>query len=73
MSAERLVSPVLAAEGDEELDRSLRPRTLEEFVGQERLREQLSIALEAARGRGEALEHVLLAGPPGSARRASRT
>ena len=65
MSAPRLVSPVLEAEGDEELDRSLRPRTLDEFVGQERLREQLSIALEAARGRGEALEHVLLAGPPG--------
>jgi Holliday junction DNA helicase RuvB len=65
MSEQRLVSPVLAAEGDEELDRSLRPRTLDEFVGQERLREQLAIALEAARGRGEALEHVLLAGPPG--------
>jgi holliday junction DNA helicase RuvB len=65
VSAPRLVSPVLEAEGDEELDRSLRPRTLDEFVGQERLREQLSIALEAARGRGEALEHVLLAGPPG--------
>jgi holliday junction DNA helicase RuvB len=65
MTEERLVSPVLAAEGDEELDRSLRPRTLDEFVGQERLREQLAIALEAARGRGEALEHVLLAGPPG--------
>jgi holliday junction DNA helicase RuvB len=61
----RLVSPVLQAEGDEELDRSLRPRTLAEFVGQERLREQLTVALEAARGRGEALEHVLLAGPPG--------
>jgi Holliday junction DNA helicase RuvB len=65
MNEQRLVSPVLAAEGDEELDRSLRPRTLEEFVGQERLREQLAVALEAARGRGEALEHVLLAGPPG--------
>ena len=65
MSAERLVSPVLEREGDEELDRSLRPRTLDEFVGQERVREQLAIALEAARGRGEALEHVLLAGPPG--------
>jgi holliday junction DNA helicase RuvB len=65
MSTPRLVSPVLEAEGDEELDRSLRPRTLDEFVGQERLREQLAIALEAARGRGEALEHVLLAGPPG--------
>ena len=65
MSAPRLVSPVLEAEGDEELDRSLRPRTLDEFIGQERLREQLAISLEAARGRGEALEHVLLAGPPG--------
>jgi holliday junction DNA helicase RuvB len=65
MSAERLVSPVLEREGDEEVERSLRPRTLDEFVGQERLREQLAIALEAARGRGEALEHVLLAGPPG--------
>jgi Holliday junction DNA helicase RuvB len=65
MSTERLVSPVLEAEGDEELDRSLRPRTLDEFVGQERVREQLAIALEAARGRGEAMEHVLLAGPPG--------
>ena len=65
MSEARLVSPVLQAEGDEELDRSLRPRTVAEFVGQERLREQLAVALEAARGRGEALEHVLLAGPPG--------
>jgi len=65
MSAERIVSPVLEREGDEEVERSLRPRTLDEFVGQERVREQLAIALEAARGRGEALEHVLLAGPPG--------
>jgi Holliday junction DNA helicase RuvB len=65
MSTSRLVSPALDPEGDEDLERSLRPRTLDEFVGQERVREQLSIALEAARGRGEALEHVLLAGPPG--------
>jgi Holliday junction DNA helicase RuvB len=65
MSTSRLVSPTLDPEGDEDLERSLRPRTLDEFVGQERVREQLSIALEAARGRGEALEHVLLAGPPG--------
>ena len=56
---------MLEAEDEEELDRSLRPRTLDEFVGQERVREQLAIALEAARGRGEALDHVLLAGPPG--------
>ena len=50
---------------EEELDRSLRPRRLDDFVGQERVKEQLGIALEAARSRGEALDHVLLAGPPG--------
>jgi Holliday junction DNA helicase RuvB len=50
---------------DDELDRSLRPRRLEEFVGQPALREQLSVSLEAAAQRGEALDHVLLAGPPG--------
>ena len=50
---------------EDELDRSLRPRSLDEFVGQERVKEQLAIGLEAAKGRGEALDHVLLAGPPG--------
>jgi len=52
-------------DGDEDLERSLRPRSLADFVGQERVKEQLAIALEAAKGRGEALDHVLLAGPPG--------
>src|SRR5213082_2153082 len=50
---------------EEELERSLRPRRLDEFVGQERVKEQLGIALEATRARGEALDHVLLVGPPG--------
>ncbi len=50
---------------DAELERSLRPKSLGDFVGQERVKEQLSIALEAAKNRGEALDHVLLAGPPG--------
>jgi Holliday junction DNA helicase RuvB len=50
---------------EEELDGSLRPRRLDEFVGQERVREQLEIALAAARAREEALDHVLLVGPPG--------
>ncbi|HEY3961010.1 MAG TPA: Holliday junction branch migration DNA helicase RuvB [Gaiellaceae bacterium] len=50
---------------EEELERSLRPRTLDDFVGQERVKEQLAIALEAAKARGEALDHLLLAGPPG--------
>ncbi|MEP6641824.1 MAG: Holliday junction branch migration DNA helicase RuvB [Gaiellales bacterium] len=53
------------APGEEEFDRSLRPRNLSEFVGQEQIKEQLSIFLEAARARGEPCEHVLLAGPPG--------
>jgi Holliday junction DNA helicase RuvB len=50
---------------DAALDLSLRPRTLDDFVGQERAKEQLSVALEAAKRRDEALDHVLLAGPPG--------
>ncbi len=61
-------SPFLAPalqEGEEDVERSLRPRSLDEFVGQERTKEQLEIALEAARARGEALDHVLLVGPPG--------
>jgi Holliday junction DNA helicase RuvB len=60
----QFLAPVLA-DAEEELERSLRPRTLSDFVGQERVKEQLSIALEAAKARGEALDHVLLAGPPG--------
>jgi Holliday junction DNA helicase RuvB len=61
---ERFLAPVLEREEDE-VERSLRPRRLTEFVGQERLKEQLAIALEAAKGREEALDHVLLVGPPG--------
>ena len=52
-------------EEDEELEQSLRPRRLDDFVGQERIKEQLAIALTAAKARGEALDHVLLVGPPG--------
>jgi holliday junction DNA helicase RuvB len=60
----QFLAPVLA-DAEEEVERSLRPRTLGDFVGQERVKEQLEIALEAARARSEALDHVLLAGPPG--------
>jgi holliday junction DNA helicase RuvB len=60
----QFLAPVVQ-EGDEEVERSLRPRRLEEFVGQERAKEQLEIALEATRARGDALDHVLLVGPPG--------
>jgi holliday junction DNA helicase RuvB len=59
----RIQTPYLVAE--DELDRSLRPRSLHDFIGQEALREQLAVAIEAASARGEALDHLLLAGPPG--------
>ena len=55
----------LVKEEDEELEQTLRPRRLADFVGQERVKEQLGIALAAAKVRGEALDHVLLVGPPG--------
>jgi holliday junction DNA helicase RuvB len=61
---ERLTTAVLAPE-EQDLDASLRPRRLADFVGQPRVKEQLSVALEATKGRGEALDHVLLVGPPG--------
>ena len=61
--AARIQTPYLVPE--DELDRSLRPRRLDEFVGQQSLRGQLSVAIEACSARGEALDHVLLAGPPG--------
>jgi holliday junction DNA helicase RuvB len=64
MTTERFLAPALEREEDE-VERSLRPRRLGEFVGQERVKEQLAIALEAAKGREEALDHVLLVGPPG--------
>jgi len=60
----QFLAPALQVEEDE-LERTLRPRRLTEFVGQERTKEQLAIALQATRSRGEALDHVLLAGPPG--------
>jgi Holliday junction DNA helicase RuvB len=65
MSSEpsRVQTPLALPEDD--LDRSLRPRRLEDFIGQETLKDQLTVSIEAAATRGEALDHVLLAGPPG--------
>ncbi len=64
MNATQFLTPALR-EDEEEVERSLRPRRLDDFVGQARVKEQLTIALEAAKARGEALDHVLLVGPPG--------
>jgi holliday junction DNA helicase RuvB len=60
----QFLAPAVVPE-EEDLEQSLRPRRLAEFVGQERIKEQLAIALDAAKGREEALDHVLLVGPPG--------
>ena len=62
--ADRIVSPRLQ-EDEVRLDRALRPQRLADLIGQERVRENLGILIEAARGRGEALDHVLFYGPPG--------
>jgi len=62
--AERLVSAG-KVDDDSELELTLRPKRLAEFIGQSKAKEQLAIALEAAKSRGEALDHVLLFGPPG--------
>jgi holliday junction DNA helicase RuvB len=62
---EQLLAPVLEDGSEDLVEVSLRPPSLVEFVGQPRIKEQLEIALTAARARGEALDHVLLVGPPG--------
>ncbi|HET7176665.1 MAG TPA: Holliday junction branch migration DNA helicase RuvB [Gammaproteobacteria bacterium] len=64
MSTERLVTAQGSTE-DEALDRAIRPRSLAEYVGQPTVREQMEIFIGAARKRGEALDHVLIFGPPG--------
>jgi Holliday junction DNA helicase RuvB len=62
---ERIISPQLQAAEEIVLDRALRPQRLNDLIGQERVRENLSILIEAAKKREEALDHVLLYGPPG--------
>ena len=63
-NGEDILSSERVAE-DERLDATLRPRTLSEYIGQEKIKENLKVFIEAAKGRGEALDHVLLYGPPG--------
>jgi Holliday junction DNA helicase RuvB len=65
IETDRLIASTPASAQEEAIDRSLRPKQLAEYVGQEKIRGQLSIFVEAARSRKEALDHVLLFGPPG--------
>ncbi len=64
MEAERIVTSAASRE-DEAIDRAIRPRTLDDYVGQRPVKAQLEIFVRAARQRGEALDHVLIFGPPG--------
>jgi Holliday junction DNA helicase RuvB len=62
--SERLVAAEFT-EDDLEIDRTLRPKRLQDYLGQQRVKENLSVLIEAARARGESLDHILLSGPPG--------
>jgi Holliday junction DNA helicase RuvB len=64
MEEERLMAPAELSE-DGEIERTLRPRRLDEYIGQTRIKENMQVYIEAAKGRREALDHVLLYGPPG--------
>ncbi len=65
IETDRLIAPAVASPQEEQVERALRPRSLAEYVGQAKAREQLEIFIHAARKRSEALDHVLLFGPPG--------
>jgi Holliday junction DNA helicase RuvB len=65
VETDRLISAKPSSQQEQQIERSLRPATLAEYVGQEKVRGQLEIFVQAARARGEALDHVLLFGPPG--------
>ena len=65
VETDRLISAKPSTQQEQQIERSLRPATLAEYVGQEKVRGQLEIFIQAARARGEALDHALLFGPPG--------
>jgi Holliday junction DNA helicase RuvB len=65
IESDRLISAAPASPQEEAFERTLRPRQLDEYIGQEKIRNQLAVFIEAARRRREALDHVLLFGPPG--------
>ncbi|MBV2193857.1 MAG: AAA family ATPase, partial [Azonexus sp.] len=64
-AAERIIAPQSKSAQEEALERALRPKRLADYTGQQKIREQLEIFIEAAKRRGDSLDHVLLFGPPG--------
>ena len=65
IETDRLIAPAPQSTQEEALERALRPKQLDEYIGQEKIRSQLQIFIQAARNRNESLDHVLLFGPPG--------
>ena len=65
MDDERIINPELEDVKEERLENSLRPKTLDEYIGQDKIKENMKVYIEAAKKRGEPLDHVLLYGPPG--------
>jgi len=65
MEEERIISPELENRNEERLENTLRPQTLEEYIGQNKVKENMKIYIESAKKRGEPLDHCLLYGPPG--------
>ena len=65
MNEDRIINPELENDGEERLENTIRPQTLDEYIGQDKVKENMKVYIEAAKKRGEALDHVLLYGPPG--------
>lgn len=65
MEDNKIISPELEDMVEEKMENSLRPKTLEEYIGQDKVKNNMKIYIEAAKKREEALDHVLLYGPPG--------
>ena len=65
MENERIINPELSGSGEECIENSLRPQTLKEYIGQTKVKENMKIYIEAAKKRGEPLDHCLFYGPPG--------
>ena len=65
MEENKIISPELEDVEEERLEKSLRPKILEEYIGQDKVKENMKVYIEAAKKRGEPLDHVLLYGPPG--------
>ncbi len=65
MEEDRIISPELEDINEEKMENSLRPKVLDEYIGQDKVKENMKVYIEAAQKRGEPLDHVLLYGPPG--------